>query len=106
MNTALVLKTCYYAPWALIRSGAVTPGRRPGTQLAWITEAIAEHGEIVAYKVVPHLGDERPTKRARTIPCDSVVRVWRTRPHPKTLAKVRAGMRPTQIDGAACTKQG
>lgn len=89
-----MLTTNYAYPWALLKTGGAAPGQRPRTQLAWITEAVAEHGEIVGYRVVPSRAGMRPTKRTRLVAPDAITKTWRNRPQDSTIQKARRALAP------------
>ena len=90
------LTTSYAYPWALIHRGGAVPGQRPRCVLAFITEAVAVDGVIRGFKGVPHLGDCRPTKRARFIAIAEVVKTWRARPTAAALRRARSAIAKTQ----------
>jgi hypothetical protein len=93
---AMTLTTSYAYPWALLMTGGASPGQRPRTQLAWITEAVAKQGDIVGYRVVPFRGGSRPTLRARLVEPSAIVKTWRGRPREDQLNKARLALAPTR----------
>ena len=88
------LTTSYAYPWALLKTGGAAPGQRPRTQLAWIVQAVAEQGNIVGYRALLFRAGVRPTKRARLVAPDAIVRTWRSRPQDATLEKARKSLAP------------
>ena len=88
------LTTSYPYPWALLKTGGAAPGQRPRTQLAWIVQAVAEHGDIVGYRVLPFRAGVRPTKRPRLVGPGAIVKTWRNRPQDATIEKARLALAP------------
>ena len=81
--------TNYAEPWALVRWGGDESGKRPRTRLAFVREAIAENGRIVAYRAHTRTGYGAWTKRPRRFTPGEVIKTWRHCPSATAIRRTR-----------------
>jgi hypothetical protein len=83
------------APYALIRSGRPRPGRRPGTALAYLTQAITAGGQVRAYRAVSLGPDGQPrVEIARRVEPKDVIQTFCRRPTRHAVDRARASLPP------------
>jgi hypothetical protein len=91
---SIKLKTSYAYPWALVTRNGQSPGKRPNTRMAFITEAIAEQGHIVSYKAFIGNDDLAAwTRHPRDVEPDAIVKAWRVAPSKKEIRKAKARLK-------------
>jgi hypothetical protein len=89
------MRTAYATPWALVLYGAQTPGKRPGTRLGFITEALTNDGVIVAYRVYTFSPRGQTPQRPKTSPRSSLLRTWKHCPTTAQLQAARRALKPS-----------
>lgn len=87
------------APYALIRAGRPRPGQRPPTQLALLTQAITNRGQVCAWRAVQLRPDGRPHPSVphRVEPRD-VVATFCVHPSPGAIARARRSLRAPRAE--------
>lgn len=90
MPAGFPFRTSYPFPFALVQRGGGTPGKRLPTRVAFITEAIARNGKIVAYKgYIAGVGMTTWTQTERDIPVDDVIHSWRQKPSARSIQQAQ-----------------
>lgn len=80
--------TCHNAPWALIRRGGATPGKRCATRMAFLVGVIAPNGRALAVTGYLMRADMTgATKTPRRIEWDDILFRWRRKPTPAQVAR-------------------
>ena len=86
-------KTSYAYPYALVRRGGDTPGKRISTRMAFITHAVNEDGTLLFFK--GYIGNKEMgawTKHPRKIAEADIVKSWRSLPSMVTIRKARKAL--------------
>lgn len=79
------------SPYALVLRGARTPGKRPGTSLAYIVYAKgSDGGRKLTMRAMIRRGDT--WTKPRPLDVQDVVKYWRNPPAPHTLARLRGSL--------------
>lgn len=85
----LLRPTNYAYPWALVLWGGASPGKRPSTKLAWLTEY-----RVTVPNAPPHfVGHTLGAKTLRTFAESDIVKTWRHRPTATAVKRAKAKLR-------------
>lgn len=82
-------------PWALIKRGGQTPGKRPGTRLAFITTLSSPNGgrTLTIKAIMPNSRFASATwTKPRPVDERDIVKQWRNAPSKAAVAKAKKGL--------------
>lgn len=84
------LTTSCTFPYALVRRGGVTAGKRPATKVVFLADNVVRDGKVVAHHALILAPDLRTpvSLYVRVLP-DEIVKAWRKPPQPSTIAKAK-----------------
>lgn len=94
------LVTSYAAPYALVTRNGVSPGKRPNTKLAFLTEAVAEKGQIIGFRgrIATDAAMSDWSGTIRPIDAEEVITTWRSKPSLAAIERERRKLKPVPPD--------
>lgn len=84
--------------WALILRNGHTPGKRRNTRAAFLTDAIVENGQPIAYKAfIADASFNNWSVTKRLVAADMIVKRWRQKPTREIVAALKKRMLKTGV---------